>query len=251
MKQASRIIILSLITFITLSPFAVAAAPYQKPQGWVADFAGALSPADEQKIADVIAELEQKTSAEIAVVTVPSLENQPVEELALQLFQQWGIGKKGKDNGILFLSAVNDRKVRIEVGYGLEGILPDGRTGALLDTYVIPEFKKGDYGTGMYYGTLAIAKVIAQDAGVQLTGQLPRRQQKKNQIPPFAGILVFVILYAVLSIAARKRGMHGGPRGPRGGYWGGFGGGFGGGGGGGFGGFGGGMSGGGGASRGW
>lgn len=241
-----KIPLLTLISFVCIT--SLFAAKYPKPKGWVSDYAGIIDPQTEQAMEGTISELEQKTSAEIAVVTVKSLGNESVESLAVKLFAEWGIGKKGRDNGVLFLTSVQDRRTRIEVGYGLEGIITDGTTGEILDSYVVPEFKKGDYSRGMALGTLVIASIIAKDAGIKLTGAaMPVRTRRAK---PSAGKailnLIFLVVMGILFIRnpflfLLFLGMGGG----RGGRFGG--GGFG----GGFGGFGGGMSGGGGASRGW
>ncbi|MCS7151588.1 MAG: TPM domain-containing protein [Endomicrobia bacterium] len=217
------------------------------PQGWVSDFAGIIDETTKFRIESIIIELEQKTSAEIAVVTIKSLEGYTIEDLATRLFEKWGVGKKGKDNGVMLIVASEDKKVRIEVGYGLEAILTDGLCGEILDKYVVPYFKQGNFSDGILYGTAAIAKVIANDAGVELTGEIYQniKLREQNPLEIFVQILFFLI---VLSIILRRPFL---------GFWittstggfhiGGFRGGFG----GGFGGFGGGLSGGGGATRGW
>ena len=219
-----------------------------RPTSWVSDFAGVVDDRSRSAMETLIAELEQKTGAEIAVVTVRSLDGFSVEEYAVKLFASWGIGKRKKDTGVLLIAAVQERRVRIEVGYGLEGILPDGVTGEILDTYVLPSFREGKYGAGLYRGVAALAVRIAQDAGVELTGAgrdaLPQ-PRTPSLLEMILGAFVFLILMSVfirnpflfLLLISGGRGGFGG------------GGGFGS--GGGFGGFGGGMSGGGGASRSW
>lgn len=101
-----------------------------KPQGYVNDFAGVLSAAAKEKLTALCAEVEQKTKAQIAIVTVSSLEGEPIEQYSIDLATAWGIGPKQKATGVLILYAPNDRRYRVEVGYGLEGILPDGKVGA-------------------------------------------------------------------------------------------------------------------------
>lgn len=217
-----------------------------KLTGWVSDNANVIDSQSYQKMDGIIHELEQKTGAEIAVVSVKSLGNDSIENFSAKLFEKWGIGKKGKDNGVLILSAIDDRKVKIEVGYGLEGILPDGLCGEILDTYVIPSFKEGAYSKGLTTGVIAIASVIAKDAGVELTGGNIAVKQA-GRITPFSIFFQLLALIIMIFVFIRHPflfllflGMSGGGRGSGGR---GFGGGFGG--------FGGGMSGGGGASRSW
>ncbi|HVM33451.1 MAG TPA: TPM domain-containing protein [bacterium] len=245
--------ILAFLFFWAASMPLALASSFPAPTGFVNDFAKVIPAYQSQQIQTLLTELEQKTGAEVAVVTLDSLNGADIESTATDLFQQWGIGQKKKDNGVLVLAAIQDRKIRIEVGYGLEPILPDGKAGSIIRQYMAPQFKEGDYGSGFLVGTVAIAQIIAQDAGVTLTGQamdvpLSTGDDPYHQVSFWAFILIFVALWIVLSWAGRRsRGRWGG------GYWGGpwIGGGFGGGGGGGFGGFSGGGSGGGGASGGW
>jgi uncharacterized protein len=224
----------------------------------VADYAKVIPPQYAQGIAAASTELWQKTGAALVVATIPSLDGDTIEEAAVRIFQQWGIGKKGDDRGLLFLVAIKERKIRIEVGYGLEGIITDATAGAIRDQAMIPYLKKNDYGKGLYAGLAAAAQIIARDQGVTLTG-VPKVKLRKSSSGLAIGGLFFVFLVIFVLLTSLRRGsargvlpalilgsmMGGGFRG------GGGGGGFGGFGGGGFGGFGGGMSGGGGASGGF
>lgn len=220
-----------------------------KPTGYVSDFAGVIDPVSSQRINGLINEIEKKTSAEVAVVTIRNLEGGSVEDYAVRLFKKWGIGKKGKDNGVLLLAVIEDRKVRIEVGYGFEGIIPDGLAGEILDKYVIPYFRQNDYSRGLLLGTFAIAAIIAKDANVEISGLSVTPATNEPQKLSLFGLLFRFILFIILLLVFIRHpflflfflGMSGG-RG-RGFGGGGFSGGFGG--------FGGGMSGGGGASRSW
>src|SRR5205814_7168110 len=133
---SSHTTLLAMTFLFTLIPTIASALP-PKPSSYVSDFAGVIDAQTRQQLESVLAELEQKTSAEVAVVTVRGLEGRDIEGYANDLFTAWGIGKKGKDNGVLFLISPQDRKMRIEVGYGLEGILPDGAVGRIRDTYVL------------------------------------------------------------------------------------------------------------------
>jgi len=223
---------------------------FPKYRGYVNDFAQVISPYYEEKMGALAWEVKQNTGAEMTVVTVEDMGGWGIDEYASRLYEDWGIGEKDKDNGVLILLAMAERRTRIEVGYGLEGILPDGLAGEILDEYVLPDFRQGDYGQGLYKGLVAVARIVADDAGARLSGSestpSPRRSSRRRG----GSSLFFIILFIFLMIVTKGRilpwmlmGMlMGGGRG------GGFsGGGFG----GGFGGFGGGMSGGGGASRGF
>jgi len=233
-----------------------------KPQGYVNDFAGVLSEGAREQITAVCREVDQKAHAQMAVVTLRSLDDVPVEDFANKLYERWGVGYKGENRGVLILLAVNDRKYRVEVGYGLEPVLPDGKVGGF-GREMLPSLRRGDYGAALLHLTASVARVIATDRGVAL-GDLPREEEPERRSRPVPNIAALVILalaaFGVLGvllpiIAASRGGRRGGwGAGPwigmggfgGGGSWGG--GGFG---GGGFGGFGGGSSGGGGASGSW
>ncbi len=162
--------------------------------GWVNDFAGVISDEYRSKISDLIRELEEKTSAEIAVVSIESIAPYDEKGYARLLFDNWKPGKKGKDNGVLLLLAVRERRWRIETGYGVEGILPDGLCGEIGRNYIAPYFKQGKYGEGFYYGVAAIAKVIAQDAKREIGGLEKVKLKKRNQEAPFF-LYIFVPLF--------------------------------------------------------
>jgi uncharacterized protein len=220
-------------------------------EGWVNDFAGVISDDVKANMTAIAEEVSVKTGAQIAVVTVPDIQGMAVQDYATRLLEKWGIGKKGKDNGVLILLSMKERKVWIETGYGVEGILPDGLCGEILDKYVMPNLKEGQYGDGLYRGELAVAGVIAKDAGVQITGAInPDFHSPSARRESSAGKIVLIAIFILLVILTKGRiipwillGMMSGSRGGGGGWSGG--GGFG----GGFGGFGGGRSGGGGAGR--
>lgn len=168
-----------------------------KPYGWVNDFAGVISDDYRAKISEIIRELEEKTSAEIAVVTIGSIAPNDEKGYARLLFDSWKPGKKGKDNGVLMLLAVRERRWRIETGYGVEGILPDGLCGEIGRSYMVPYFKEGKYGEGFYYGVSAVAKVIATDAKKELSGLEKVKLRKRNRESPlflyfFAPLFFFV-----------------------------------------------------------
>jgi uncharacterized protein len=148
----------SLFWLLTLT--ASAQPTFPKPNGYINDFADILDTNVEQELNTLVHDIESKTTAEIAVATVTSLNGMSVEEYANKMFKEWGIGKKGLDNGILVLIAPNERKMRIEVGYGLEPILPDGLAGEILRTQMTPRFKSNDYAGGIRGGLLQIATVL-------------------------------------------------------------------------------------------
>ena len=250
LRKIARGIAAGLLLALSLLPSSIPlrAENRRQPTGYVTDEARLLNQQTRESLESVLADLEQKTSAQVAVVTVPSLDGRDVSEFAADLFKRWGIGKKGKDNGVLFLIAPNERKMRIEVGYGLEGLIPDSVAGRIMDEQVLPYFKGGEPNSGVLMGTISIAQTIARDAHVTLSEPaLPQESRPLRARGGFAQNLFSFIIFIVFLIAVIRH-----PwllllfLGGRGGGW--SGGGFG---GDGFGGFGGGSSGGGGASRGW
>jgi uncharacterized protein len=159
MKRLLIGVFLALILVVaTASP--ILGLDFPNPQGYVSDFAGLLAPASRATLESDLAQLEKDTTAEVAVVTVTSLEGDTIEDYAVRLFESWKIGKKGTDNGVLFIIAPTEQKVRIEVGYGLESIITAGRAGRILDADVIPSFKVGDYETGIIKGSAAIEDYV-------------------------------------------------------------------------------------------
>jgi uncharacterized protein len=236
-----------------------------KPQGYVSDFAGVVDAQSKAELEAYGARVEQQTGAQMALVTIQSLENEPIEDVANTIYRAWGVGQKGKNEGILLLLSVGDRRDRLEVGYGLEPLLPDGFDGDVLRA-MRPALRQGQYGEALRAAAATIGSRIAQAKGVSLDTTLRRRIRQPRVSIPWPLILggIFLLLYVL------RGGIGGGGGGflpglilgnmmGRGGRWeGGSGGGFGGydsGGGGdsggGFGGFGGGDSGGGGASSDW
>lgn len=132
---------------------------------WVSDMAGVIDPASETAINSLISRLEQQTGAEIAVVTIRQSDGRSPKEFATELLNRWGIGKKGKDNGALVLLVTESRRIEVETGYAIEGVLSDGKVGAILDAQVIPRFRNGDIGGGLLAGVQAMAEAISAEPG--------------------------------------------------------------------------------------
>ncbi len=235
-----------------------------QPTNYVSDFAGVLSPETQTSLNALCAQVDRQAHAQIAVVTIKSLDGEPIENFATALEDKWKVGRKGTDRGLLLIFAPTDRKYRFEVGYGLEGILPDGRVGDI-GRQMVPYLRQNDYDGAVTMAVQQVANIIAADAGVTLTTRTRTYATAPQPKPLTLGQLLGlgVVLLLVIFFLARFGGsgllgfligmFMGGGGGGRGGGWGGGGGGFGGGddGGGGFGGFGGGSSGGGGASGSW
>lgn len=222
-----------------------------RPQGPVADIAGIIDDAAEVSITQICRALWEQAGFALVVATLPSLDGIPIEEYAVKLYEAWGIGKAGKDEGVLVLLSLDPRRCRIEVGYGSEGYLNDAKTGRILDEFGFPYFKTGAYSQGMLALCGAVAQVVEQEKGVSLavSNQVPHPmvEESARRISPL-GMVVIIIILAIMMSTRFGRAMlfwmlmSSLAGGRRGGFGGGFGsGGFGGG-------FGGGRSGGGGAS---
>ena len=158
----------AIVLAVTLCLAAAAEVAYQPTaQFFVNDFADVLSAQTEQEIVELGRALQQQTGAQAVAVTVPSLGGQSVEDYAIDLANSWGIGQAEEDNGVLILIAVEERKLRVEVGLGLEGALPDGKTGRIMDEYMTPSLRQNDYSTGMLEGYKAVASQIYQEYGIE------------------------------------------------------------------------------------
>jgi len=219
---------------------------FPKLTGRVVDQAGLLSPQQTAQLDRILEGHENATSNQIVVVTLDSLQGRPIEEVGYQLGRHWGIGQKGKDNGALLIVAPSERKVRIEVGYGLEGMLTDAVSSNIVHAVILPEFRRGDMAGGIREGAMAMVQALG--------GQYQMREQRWSlRVAPFGGLPFVLIMLGIFVFvmfgssrgAGIRRSRYMGPMigGGRGGFGGGgLGGGFGGGGG---------SFGGGGASGGW
>jgi uncharacterized protein len=263
--------LLSCAVWLVLAVSAITRAEdIQKIQatGYVMDLAGALQPQTKTQLEALCMELEQKTGAQLAIVTVKSLDGQEIQPYANDLFHHLGIGKKKEDNGVMLLVAPNDRKYWTEVGYGLEPVINDARAGDA-GRLMVPYFRRGDYSAGVLAGARRLAEYIAEAKGVTLTGLPQLRMAPRRSEDSHVGLYIFlglllISLFSMFSGGSGRMNSGGGgsmgtglligsilgsmSRGGRGG-WSSGGGGWGG--SGGFGGFGGGSSGGGGAGGSW
>ena len=255
-KNGKVIMALLVLLFVVLAVTPLLAAEkFPQPRGAVNDFANLIDPASEEKMEALAREVLQKTGTAIVVVTVPTIgEGEETSMYVNKLYQAWGIGKKGEDKGVLIFLTVKERKIRIETGYGVEGVLPDGLVGEIRDKYFRPQLQAGNYGRAFYDTMYVLSSYIAKDANVQLNGSpAPVRPGARTEQKGFNIFSLIILMIAAFLLLGTRTGrsvlpwlllllMSGGGRGG-GGYDDDYGGGFG----GGFGGFGGGSSGGGGA----
>ncbi len=238
-KKIYLVVGLLLITFCLQS-----AVKMPELKMMVNDYAGILSTQEEGELEQLLRSTESGTSAEIALLTVKNLSGLTIEDYSMRVVEQWKLGKSDRDNGILLLVSVDDRKVRLEVGYGLEDIVTDAKSSYIINTLIIPEFRKGDYYQGIREGLRAASGLvndtyIISDEELSQYEQSQARNRKGSGIP--VGLIIF-ILFMIISMRRRRGGilpwlflgsMMGGRGGGRSGGFGGFsggGGGFGGGG---------------------
>ncbi|MCL2294104.1 MAG: TPM domain-containing protein [Spirochaetes bacterium] len=261
LKSSIKVLVL-IATFLFLS-VQISALP--RPTGFVSDHANVINSSDRQVIEALGREVQQKSGAEIALLTVRTIEpHASIEEFANEVFGRWGVGERGKDTGVLIVLSTDEREVRIEVGYGLEGAIPDGLAGSIMDRFMLPHFRNNDFSTGLRDGYMAVANVVANEFDFEITGAFMHSQRpavsqtEVNPLSELLGVLVFFAIFLFLPggrflwllffLPPSRRGNFHRRSGFGSGFYGGgrgFSGGFG----GGFGGFGGGFSGGGGASR--
>jgi uncharacterized protein len=249
--QLNKSLLLALLVLLPATVWAQSTPEFPELTGRVVDRAEMLSPEVESRLSQMLQAHEQASTEQVVVVTLPNLQGYPIEDFGYQLGRHWGIGQKGEDNGALLIVAEEERKIRIEVGYGLEGRLTDADSSVIINRIITPAFRQGDFQAGIVNGAAAMIQVLGGEPMAAPQSQQPVALQEK----PKAGLvaLFFIIMMAVVFFIG-SRGGRGGRGGAAllgaallGGAMGGRGGGFG---GGGFGGGGGGF-GGGGASGGW
>ncbi|TVR89194.1 MAG: TPM domain-containing protein [Spirochaetaceae bacterium] len=213
------------ILLVAVAP-TVTAQQLPRPTGYVNDFVGLISAEDRSRIEAVIEAVRAATGAEIAVVTVPSYGPYgSIEQFGVALAESWGVGSSADDSGAILILAMQERQVRIEVGYGLEGILPDGRVGAILDELVLPRFREENWGAGMLGGVQGLAGYIAEEYEVDLAAygaRTPQGGTASSAATPLdsLGELLWVLmvisvvggrfLWPLLFIGAGRRGYYGG-----------------------------------------
>ena len=248
-RIVSTVVWLAIVGGVLLFAVASLAAPSIPPAPtrdiYAQEYGDVLSRETENKINQLSTELRSRTQAQIAVVTIPSLEGEPIEEYSLALFRKWGIGDRKLNNGVLILVAVAEKKARIEIGYGLEGALPDAKVGRIMDEFMRPGMETGDYNTAVRNTYIAVLQEVAAEYKQQIkttTRTSPKNSGASADIPVWqqlligVGILLFLLFdwfvlggfftQLLLALAFSGRGGGGGS-----GSGGGFGGGSGGGGG--------------------
>jgi len=176
---------------------------------WVHDEANILSPSTKTLLESILKAERDSTSNQIAVLIIPSLDGESLEDYSLKVSEKWQLGQKSKDNGVLLLIALNDRQVRIETGYGLEGVLTDALSSRINRNEIAPHFRQGNYDEGVKSGVIAIIRAIKGE----YKNDDPPQERKSSRRSPIGTILILIIII----IIASRRGRGG--RGGGGGYW--------------------------------
>ncbi len=200
-------VLLSLILGIFLVVFPVLAQELPQPVGYVNDFAGMFSFSFRQSLEQELVAFEKETTAEIAVVTIDSLEGGNLEDYAVRLFEDWQIGKKDKDNGLLLLIAEKEREIRIEVGYGLEPVITDGRAGRIIREQMQPAFREGNYEEGV---RLAVSQIEEYIQGDESASGVEGAVEEAKTIFPFLFIIFFMFVYFASFLGRTKEFWTGG-----------------------------------------
>ncbi|MDR6627661.1 YgcG family protein [Caulobacter segnis] len=191
---------LALVAVLFALP-ALAAPTFPTLTGRVVDEAKVLSPDAERDLADKLENLETTTGRQLVVATVPSLQGYPIEDYGYQLGRTWGIGQKDKDDGVILLVAPNERKVRIEVGYGLEPVLTDALSSVIIQSVILPKFRDGDLPGGVVAGTDALIEQLSlpADQAKARVAEASQPERHKAQGSPIAAILIILFLVFVFS----------------------------------------------------
>ncbi len=178
-----------------------------KPEGYVTDYANILDLNDNNEISELAKVIDQKSKVQIAVVTIPSLGLYTIEEFSYKIFEKWGVGQKGENNGILIALALNEKKVKIEVGYGLEYLIPDSKAALIIQNFGIPYFKQSYYGKGIYNMVYKLGSIVAENNGQKLSDWLNESGVKANTDNEGSGFFIFIlfiILFFIFSTIFRR-----------------------------------------------
>lgn len=193
-----RILVVALAAFVTLTSAGWTAINFPPLTGRVVDDAGILSAPTRQKLDSLLAEHEKQTGNQVVVATLKSLQGQAIEQFGYQLGRAWGIGQKGKNNGAILIVAPNERKVRIEVGYGLEGTLTDAQSKLIIENILLPAFRKNKYDAGVLAGTVTILRVLGGNPSNADSYLQPRESaQTGDDSGGIPGVFILLILLIV------------------------------------------------------
>jgi uncharacterized protein len=204
--------LVALVVAMVVALPALAAPKFPPLTGRVVDGAQILSPDVERDLTDKLETLETTTGRQMVVATVPDLQGYPIEDYGYQLGRTWGIGEKDKDTGVILLVAPNERKVRIEVGYGLEPVLTDALSSVIIQSAILPKFRDGDMEGGIVAGTNALVEQLSlpADQAKARVEQASQPERHKAQGSPIVGFLILLFIIFVFSSLFRGRRGRGG-----------------------------------------
>ena len=200
-----RSTLVAIMVFCLFWPMATQALEVPPLKGRVSDYGDMLSPSAEQHLDRLLADLESSDSTQIVVLTIPSLEGDSLEDFSIRVAEQWKVGQEGLDNGAILLISKNDRKIRIEVGYGLEGRLTDLTAGQIIRNVIVPRFKNGQIDQGVLDGVAAMAGVVRGEFRATPESPGKRGSQQKSGNGMF-GLLIALFILNVLSRLRRSLG---------------------------------------------
>ena len=202
-KMILKVLLLFMILLNILN-IEVLAIVSQTREFYVNDYANLIDSTTEQYIINTNLNLYNQTGAQIVVVTVQNLEGITIEEYATQLYRNFGIGSAKDNNGVLMLLALEEREFRIEVGYGLEGALPDAKTGRIQDEYIIPYLSQGNWNAGIKNGYNAIIQVVANEYGVTINSEEPILINASSDISNYVPLIMIGIFFVIFFIAIKN-----------------------------------------------
>lgn len=200
----------SLIFHLLFNPLTALASHIPSSVGYVNDFAGVLVTEQKNALENLLSNYEKQSGNEIAAAFVKNLNGDDIDDFTVRAFEEWKIGKKNKDNGILLLASIDERRMRIEIGYGLEGEITDSQVGTIIRNIISPEFQKGDYYTGVLNGVLAIKNQIAGSGDLVTDGYFPKFRTDK--IIDWSSLIIGLAIFSVyiFSYLARSKSIWGG-----------------------------------------
>ena len=207
--QGRNLCALALLFLLALAPAAMAAPKFPPLTGRVVDLANVLSPAAEQKLTAESAQLEAQTGHQFVVATVPDLQGYEIEDYGYQLLRAWGIGQKDKNDGVILLVAPNERRVRIEVGYGLEPVLTDALSSVILQERVLPQFRDGNTEVGIVAGAEAVMQQLGlpEDQAKARVAQAAQVQdQPEGKVDIGSIIIGLIVLWVIISALGGRGG---------------------------------------------
>lgn len=213
MRGSGALLWISALGAAASAPSVLATVTVQDPGTYIVDRAGIIDDGVERQLEGWLRELEQKTTAQVKVLTVPTTDGEDSFNFVHRHAELWKLGRSGRDNGVLIAVSVREREDRIHVGYGLESVLPDSWCGSLRRQTIVPNFKQGRFSDGLYQGAVAVANKVADSANVSLTG-IPDIRHRGTRVAPGtvacgSGLVPIIVLILVVSSMSRRRRYYG------------------------------------------